>query len=68
MKPEKQLQLTEKLERRGVLQIGKDRAIVKNGLVYIETNTPPLHPLYGYKLDNPMTWDTFTYLYLLDKE
>lgn len=61
------LKHAEKLEKRGQLKIGKDVCIVKNGLVHVKTETQPMHPRYNYPLENPMTWDTFTHLYLLDK-
>lgn len=56
-----------KLERRGRISIGKDVAILCNGLIYIESETPPMNPYHEVLLDNPMTWDDFTHIYLLDK-
>lgn len=57
------------LERMGYVKVGKDKCILKPGrLVYVEAETPPLHPYEKYPLDNPMTLDTFIHIYLLDKK
>ena len=63
----KRIEIARKLEKAGSIRIGKDVATVRNGLIYIETETPPTNPYYGILLDNPMTWDDFTHIYLLDK-
>lgn len=57
---EQRLATASKLERLGKLSIGngkgkpKDTIIVRNGLVYVN--------------EEPMTWDTFTHIYLFNKE
>lgn len=61
------IKTAERLERTGKLKIGEDVCILKGGLIYIDSKTPPLHPLYDTPLDNPMTWDSFIHLYLLNK-
>ena len=60
--------ITIQLERNGCVKVGKDKCILKPGhLVYVETETQPIHPYDKYPLDNPMTLDTFKHIYLLDK-
>ena len=58
---------THKLERRGRIRIGNDIVISHGDHVHVETETELKHPYDGHFLDNPMTWDTFTHEYLLDK-
>ena len=48
---ENRLRTAERLEKQGKISIGNDIITVNNGLVYVN--------------DEPMTWDTFTHLYLL---
>lgn len=61
-------EIARKLERCGSIRIGKDVATLRNGLIYIESETPPMNPYHEILLDNPMTWDDFTHIYLLDKQ
>ena len=63
----RRLETAERLEKLGSIKVGKDKVTAINGLVYVETSELMIHPLYGYPLDNPMTWDTFTHIYLLGK-
>lgn len=53
MNYEQRIRKAEELERKGEIKIGKDKCVAKNALVYIN--------------GNPVTWDTFTHIYLLDK-
>lgn len=68
------IETARKLERRGKIFISngrykrRDIATVCGGLIHVESQFPIVHPFEGYKLDNPMTWDTFTHLYLLRKD
>jgi len=60
--------IADQLERNGYLKIRNDELTLLPGhLVQLKGNQAPQHPLYGYLLDNPMTWDTFVHHYLLDK-
>ena len=60
--------IAERLSKKGRIYIGKESISARNGLIYIETTAFPRHPLdTKLFLDNPMTWDTFTHIYLLDK-
>lgn len=60
--------IAERLSKKGRIYIGKESISARNGLVYIETTAFPKNPLdTKLFLDNPMTWDTFTHIYLLDK-
>ena len=60
--------IAERLRKTGRIYIGKESISARNGLIYIETTAFPKHPLdTKLLLDNPMTWDTFTHIYLLDK-
>lgn len=61
------LSVAKALEKHGRIRIGNDYAVVRNGLVYIETSSELTHPISATPLENPMTWDTFTHAYLLDK-
>ena len=64
----KRLYIADKLRECGRIYVGKDMITFRNGLVYIENNAYPKNPLdQTLMLDNPMTWDTFTHIYLLDK-
>lgn len=67
MEINKRIQTARELERKGSIRIGKDIIISHGNYVYVKTENPPRHLYYGYVLSNPMTWDTFTHLYLLDK-
>lgn len=58
---------TKSLEQYGYVRLGNDYAYYRNGLVYIETKSELVHPFLGTPLENPMTLDTFTHLYLLNK-
>ena len=68
------LAITEKLQRRGKVFVSngrykpRDIATLRGGFIHVESKFPIVHPLYGYELENPMTWDTFTHLYLLERE
>lgn len=60
--------IAERLRKTGRIYIGKETISARNGLVYIDTASFPKNPLdTSLLLDNPMTWDTFTHIYLLDK-
>lgn len=48
---ENRLKTAAKLEKQGKISIGNDIITVNDGLVYVN--------------GKPMTWDTFTHLYLL---
>lgn len=67
MEINKRIELARQLKKSGSICIKKDVITSKGDLVYVKTDAPLLHPLYGCYLDNPMTWDTFTHLYLLNK-
>ena len=53
MNYEQRMRKAEELKRKREIKIGKDICISKNALVYIN--------------GSPVTWDTFTHIYLLDK-
>ena len=60
--------IAERLRKTGRIYIGKESVSARNGLVHIDTTAFPKNPLDpNLLLDNPMTWDTFTHIYLLDK-
>ena len=62
------LKIADRLEERGRIYVGKDMVTIRNGLIYIETADFPRNPFDSrLLLNNPMTWDTFTHIYLLDK-
>jgi hypothetical protein len=66
IKPSKErYKIAEKLERNGYLKIGDDELTLQPGHLVHVKGSQPLHPVYGYPLDNPMTWDTFVHIYLL---
>lgn len=73
MRFEQRLKEAEHLQRTGQIYISngkylrRDIATLRGGLIYIESKFPIVHPFEGYKLDNPMTLDTFTHIYLLGK-
>lgn len=59
--------IADQLERKGHIKLGNDEITLLPGhLVQIKGNEP-LISFSGYLLENPMTWDTFVHLYLLDK-
>ena len=68
------IKTAERLQRRGKIFISngrykrRDIATLRAGLIHVESQFPIVHPFEGYKLDNPMDWDTFTHLYLLGKD
>lgn len=53
MKIEQRLAIAARIEKRKQITVGSDKVIAFNGLVYVNKV--------------PMTWDTFTHIYLLDK-
>ena len=62
------MKIVDKLREAGRIYVGKDMVTFRNGLIYIETADFPRHPFDSHLLlDNPMTWDTFMHIYLLDK-
>lgn len=62
------MKVADKLQERGRIYVGRDMVTLRNGLIHIETADFPRHPFDSkLLLDNPMTWDTFTHIYLLDK-
>lgn len=63
----KRIDLANKLEKNGEIRIGNDLAIDIGGLVKVISDEELVHPIYETPLENPMTWDTFTHLYLLNK-
>ena len=73
MNLQERLETASRLARNGQLFISngkrkpRDVATLRAGLIQVESKFPIVHPYYGYKLDNPMTWDTFTHIYLLNK-
>ena len=76
---EKCLATARELERKGKIVVsngnGKQPDVVtlRNGIIYVNTTFPLYHPLrgahsyYDYELKSPMSWDTFTHLYMLRK-
>ena len=60
--------IAEKLERNGYLKIGKDELFLKPGHIVLVKGSQPTHPIYKTPLDNPMTWDSFVHLYLLERK
>lgn len=78
MEIQKRFEMGFRLMRRKALDIGGDRVILSDGLIYVysykdlDAGSGALakiaHPMYpDVYLDNPMTWDTFTHIYLFDK-
>lgn len=73
MNLEKRLAIAAQLDRTGTVHINngkgkpKDIVVICNSKIYVDSQFPIVHPFEGYKLDNPMTWDTFTHIYLLGK-
>lgn len=64
----KRFETTHKLERCGRIRVGDDIVVSHGDHVHVETERELRHPYDGHLLDNhPMTWDTFTHEYLLDK-
>ena len=63
----KRIDLANKLIKNGEIRIGNDIAIDIGGLVKVVTDEELVHPRLKTPLENPMTWDTFTHLYLLNK-
>ena len=62
------LDIAKRLERNGILTMGKHTLTLLPGhLVKVTGSEAPTHPISGYPLDNPMTWDSFVHIYLLDK-
>lgn len=60
--------IVKKLERNGTLILGNDElTLLPGNLVSVKGSNDPVHPINGDLLDNPMTWDTFVHIYLLDK-
>ena len=60
------------LAKKGVIKINDVNAIDVGGLVRIDSKDPDklkaaLTLDNGTMLENPMTWDTFTHIYLLNK-
>lgn len=68
MQLHKRIDVANRLIKQGKIKIGDDYAINTGGLVRIVTDKQLIHPFTKTELENPMTWDTFTHLYLLDKE
>lgn len=65
----KRVKVEMQLKRKGYVKIDEDKCILKPGnLVYVETETQPIHPYEKYPLDNPMTLDTFIHIYLIGKK
>jgi hypothetical protein len=73
---EKRLATAERLEKNGIIEVAGVWAIDTGGLVRIDsTNKEKLKASLtrtdgqynGIVLENPMTWDTFTHLFLLNK-
>ena len=63
----------EVLKQRGIIFVSngynkpRDIVTLRDNLIYVESKFSIVHPFEGYALDNPMTWDTFIHLYLLNK-
>lgn len=73
---EKRFATVERLEKNGIIEVAGVWAIDVGGLVRIDsTNKEKLKVALtrtdgqynGTVLDNPMTWDTFTHIFLLNK-
>lgn len=73
---EKRLATAERLEKNGIIEVAGVWAIDIGGLVRIDsTNKEKLKASLtrddgqynGTVLENPMTWDTFTHIFLLNK-
>ena len=63
----KRLAIAKRLERNGTLILkGDELTLLPGNLVSVKGNAPT-HPINGDPLDNPMTWDSFVNIYLLDK-
>ena len=63
----KRVAIAKRLERNGTIKLGNDTLTLLDGHMVRVEGDQPLHPIYGDPLDNPMTWDTFKDLYLLEK-
>lgn len=69
---EKRFATAERLERNGIIEVCGVYALDAGGLVRIDSkNQEKLKAALtldnGKVLENPMTWDTFTHIFLLDK-
>jgi hypothetical protein len=73
---EKRFATVERLQKNGIIEVAGVYALDVGGLVRIHsTNKEKLKTALtrtdgqynGMVLDNPMTWDTFTHLFLLNK-
>lgn len=59
--------IADQLERKGYLKIGNDEITLLPGHLVQINGSKQLISFSGYPIENPMTWDTFVHLYLLDK-
>ena len=69
---ENRLATAERLEKNGIIEVAGVWALDVGGLVRIDsTNKEKLKAALtrddGTVLENPMTWDTFTHIFLLNK-
>lgn len=69
---EKRFATVERLEKNGIIEVAGVWALDIGGLVRIDsTNKDKLKAALtrddGTILENPMTWDTFTHIFLLNK-
>ena len=69
---EKRFEIAERLERNGITYLSGVYALDIGGLVRIDSKYPEklkaaLTMDDGIVLENPMTWDTFTHIFLLNK-
>ena len=69
---EKRFATVERLEKNGIIEIAGVYALDVGGLVRIDSkNKEKLKAALtrddGPVLENPMTWDTFTHIFLLNK-
>ena len=69
---EKRFATAERLEKNGIIEVSGVYALDAGGLVKIASKNPDklkaaLTLGNGTVLENPMTWDTFTHIFLLNK-
>lgn len=69
---EKRFATVERLEKNGIIEIAGVYALDVGGLVRIDSkNKDKLKAALtrddGTTIENPMTWDTFTHIFLLNK-
>jgi len=69
---EKRFATVERLEKKGIIEVAGVWALDVGGLVRIDsTNKEKLKAALtrddGTVIENPMTWDTFTHIFLLNK-